>query len=355
VEIMARKETVSIVIPAYNAEQFIGDAIKSCFSQTYRPMEVIVVNDGSKDATVNVVESLSALVPDNNVELRLTNVHENKGAANALNLGFSNAKGDYICWLSADDMYVDKDKTQYQLEFMSKKGVHWSYFRDAYVGAAVAGATLFRPSYLSKLRILDPLFSGDSELRLMMLLFRNPVSGSSTMFKRACTEMYGQFDPVTRNVDGDGDLWMRYSALRLRLAALRGSPVFYRRHAMQTSRRKTQMLLGCELTRARMLRVLDRTGDLLRLVKKFVPFFPVVWGFKLHFERPFTSEFLFNYILDHKKAFNRIFVHAVRKSLNDVRNHTNYRLLDKSEFDKQLSAYMKSCTFKKFEGIFSKR
>jgi glycosyltransferase involved in cell wall biosynthesis len=123
-KVMTRREIVSIVIPAYNAEQFIGDSVKSCFSQTYRPIEIIVVNDGSKDATVNVVESLSDLIPDNNVELRLVDVHENKGAANALNSGFSTAKGDYICWLSADDLYIDKEKIQCQLESMNKKKSH---------------------------------------------------------------------------------------------------------------------------------------------------------------------------------------------------------------------------------------
>jgi hypothetical protein len=188
-----------------------------------------------------------------------------------------------------------------------------------------------------------------------MLLFRNPVSGSSTMFERTCIEKYGQFDPITGNVDGDADLWMRYSALRLKLAALRGAPVFYRQHTMQTSKRKTHMMFGCELTRIRMLRTLDKTGDLLRLVKKFVPIFPIVIGFKLPLERPFTSEFLFNYILNHKKRFDRILVQAIRKSLNDVRNHANYKMLDKGEFEKRLSSYMESYTFKKFEEILSKR
>jgi len=349
---MSERETVSVVIPAYNAEKFIEDAIRSCFNQTYRPIEIIAVNDGSTDSTVDVVNHLANLIPDGALELRIIDIGENRGSANALNVGFSSAKGAYVCWLSADDMFIDKEKTQKQVVRMNKTNADWSYFRDVYIGPSLSIASLKRSSYLPRLRIFDPLFIHNSDLRLMMLLFKNPINGSSIMIRRNCIETYGQFDPLTRNIDGDGDLWMRYSALKLKLTALKDAAVFYREHPTQTSKRKDLMMYGCELTRMRILLTLQKRRDLVKLIKKFTPYFPLVLGAKQHFGRPFVSEFLFNYILDQRREFNSVFLKYIRRSLNNVKMHRNYLTLDKNKFLKDLELFMKSHTFKKFEEIF---
>lgn len=349
---MIRKKLVSIVIPAYNAEEFIEDSVKSCFSQTYRPIEVIVVNDGSTDSTVPVVNDLYHSISNKGSELRIINVGENKGAANALNVGFSSAQGDYICWLSADDIFIDKRKVQKQVDFTDKTKSLWSYFRDYYTGTSFSNASLRKSSYLPHLRILDSIFVRDSDLRLMLLLFRNPINGSSVMIKKNCIKMYNQFDPITKNVDGDGDLWMRYSALKLKLGALDGASIFYRKHGRQTSKKKTLMIRGSELTRMRILLTLEKKGNLVSLIKKFTPYLVFIVVNREHFSRPFVSEFLFNYILANKKEFNRIFLKFVRNSLNDVKKHANYLMLGHDKFSKDIAAYMESYTFKKFEERF---
>ena len=349
---MTGKRIVSVVIPAYNAERFIGDAIKSCFGQTYRPVEVVVVNDGSTDSTVAQVNGLSRLVPDSEVELKLVDVGQNKGTSNALNVGFSNACGEYLCWLSADDMFVDKKKIVKQVECMDKTRAMWSYFKGYYSGLTTAEATVVLGRYLPYTGVLDPLFLADSELRLMMFLFRNPINGSSVMIKKNCADTWGRFDPITKNVDPDGDLWLRYSALNLKLVALGEATVFYREHSMQTSKKKSSMIYGSELTRMRVLLTLERNGDLTKLVKKFAPFFPVLLQTKQHLERPFVSEFLSNYILEHKKDFNRVLFRYIQKSLSAVKQDTKYISIDKNKFAKDLELFMKSCTFKKFEEKF---
>jgi glycosyltransferase involved in cell wall biosynthesis len=351
---MSTKTTVSVVIPAYNAEEFIEDAVKSCFNQRYRPIEVVVVNDGSTDSTEDIVNNLSDFMPDGGLELRLLNVGENKGAANALNLGFSQSKGGYVCWLSADDVFTDREKTLKQVTGMERTRAQWSYFRDSYAGTSQSSAKLLKASYLPRLRILDQWFVRNAELRLMALLFRNPISGSSTMIRKECVESCGQFDPITRNVDGDGDLWMRYSALKLKLLVLKGAPVFYREHQSQTSKKKNLMIHGCELTRMRILSALERKGNLTKIIKKFSAYFPIVLRAKQHLKRPCTSEFLFNYILIHKDDFNRFFFRNIRKSLDEVRNHDNYLSIDRDKFSKDLELFMKSQVFQEFEEIFYK-
>lgn len=349
---MSENMRVTVVIPAYNAEEFIEDAVKSCFNQTYRPMETIVVNDGSTDTTANKVKVLADTLYRDGFELRLLDVGKNMGAANALNAGFSSAEGAYICWLSADDIFIDREKIQKQIGYMKRTRADWGYFRDYYSGSDISTSRLVKSSYLPRLRILDPLFIRDSDLRLAMLFFRNPINGSSVVIKKDCVEAHGQFDPITRNVDGDGDLWMRYSALKRKLCALKGAPVFYREHGEQTSKRKDYMMHGCELTRMRMLLTLEKHNKLAKVIRKLAPFFPIILKAKQHFERPLVSEFLFRYIIENKNKFNYFLLKIAQQSLNEVTKHKNYQSIDKNKFAEDLKLLMRSDVFANFEVTF---
>jgi glycosyltransferase involved in cell wall biosynthesis len=351
---MDNNTKVSVVIPAYNAENFIEDAIQSCLDQTYRPLEVIVVNDGSTDATANEVRKLINSRSNDDFGLRLLDVGTNMGAANALNMGFSNAEGQYVCWLSADDMFIDKEKISKQTVHIKTNEADWGYFKDYYAGESLSNMRFVKTTYLPKLRVLDSFFIRDSDLRLALLLFKNPVNGSSVIIKKDCVETCGQFDPSTRNIDGDGDLWMRYSALKLKLAAQKGAPVFYREHGQQTSKKKDQMMYGCELTRMRMLLVLKRTEKLAEIIRKFTPYFLIILQAKKHFDRPLVSEFLFNYIIENKSKFNWFLLRSAKKSLHALRNHRNYQSIDKNRFAEDLEMLMRSNVFKKFEENFEK-
>ena len=89
---------VSVVIPAYNQAKYLGDAIQSVLSQTYRDFEIIVVDDGSTDDTPLVVSQLGG----NLHYIRQTN----QGLAGARNTGIRNAKGSYIALLDSDDIWL---------------------------------------------------------------------------------------------------------------------------------------------------------------------------------------------------------------------------------------------------------
>jgi hypothetical protein len=251
-------------------------------------------------------------------------------------------------------MFIDREKIGKQIGCMKRTGADWGYFRDYCSGANISNARLVKSSYLPRLRFFDPLFIRDSFLRLAMLFFRNPINGSSVVIKKDCVETNGQFDPITRNVDGDGDLWMRYSALKLKLCALKGAPVFYREHGEQTSKRKETMMYGCELTRMRMLSTLERHNKLVQVIKKFTPFLPVILKAKQHFERPLVSEFLFSYIIENRSKFNYFLFKSAQRSLNDVKNHKNYQSIDKNKFAEDLRLFMRSDVFANFEVTFQK-
>ncbi|MDO4438539.1 MAG: glycosyltransferase [Eubacteriales bacterium] len=98
-----RKEKISVVIPAYNAEETLERAVDSVYGQTYKNVELIVVNDGSKDGTRQCIERLQKKYP----ELRAIN-KENGGVSSARNAGIRMAQGTYLVTLDDDD-YLDQD------------------------------------------------------------------------------------------------------------------------------------------------------------------------------------------------------------------------------------------------------
>ena len=92
---------ISVVIPAYNAEQFLDETLESVLSQTYENWECIIVNDGSTDNT----ESIAKKWCEKDARFRYF-YKENSGASDTRNLGIKKARGEYIAFLDADDLYM---------------------------------------------------------------------------------------------------------------------------------------------------------------------------------------------------------------------------------------------------------
>jgi glycosyltransferase involved in cell wall biosynthesis len=103
---------VSILIPAYNSQQWIADTIRSAIGQTWPRKEVIVVDDGSSDQTAQIA---GQFVPSG---VRVV-TQVNQGAAAARNMALSMCNGDYIQWLDADDL-LERDKIEKQLQGLSE-------------------------------------------------------------------------------------------------------------------------------------------------------------------------------------------------------------------------------------------
>ena len=103
---------VSVVIAAHNAAPYVASTLASACAQTYRALEVVVVNDGSTDSTADVVCGFAEA--DSRIRLLC---QENKGVASARNLGIEAARGAFIAPLDADDVWY-ADKIARQLEVM---------------------------------------------------------------------------------------------------------------------------------------------------------------------------------------------------------------------------------------------
>jgi len=108
------KPLVSILIPAFNAQGWISDTLRSAVGQTWERKEIIVVDDGSADNTLAVARQFES----DNVQVV---TQKNQGAAAARNTAFSLSKGDYIQWLDADDL-IAPDKIARQLNAFSQSG-----------------------------------------------------------------------------------------------------------------------------------------------------------------------------------------------------------------------------------------
>ena len=87
---------ISIVIPLYNKEQQIGKTLESVFAQSFQDYEVVIVNDGSTDKSVEIVEGMA------DKRIRLIN-QKNSGVSAARNKGIQESRGEYIAFLDADD------------------------------------------------------------------------------------------------------------------------------------------------------------------------------------------------------------------------------------------------------------
>ena len=346
-------ENVSVVIPAYNAEKYIAEAIESVFNQLYRPIEIIVVNDGSIDSTTDIVSELSNLRP-HGIDLRIIDFGKNIGAANALNIGFSKASGDYICWLSADDMFIDKKKIQKQVARMNKTKAAWSYAKYFYEGPTIAEANIMRSNYVPHFIILDELFNHDNKLRSMMIILRFWVmmNGSSMMIKKDCIERYGQFDPILCNYDADGDIGMRYSILGMKFDSIQEAPIFRRNHPAQTSNKRIEMMYGNQLTRLRILMILEKYDKLKEYIRRFIPFLSVIFRSQNYQYMPFVSEYVCNYIIDNFK--NRILLGYTQRYLHLARKTISTINIDKFKLYAEVKRTSESPTFKHFERMLAR-
>ncbi|TXB62384.1 glycosyltransferase family 2 protein [Phaeodactylibacter luteus] len=169
---------VSIIIPAYNVEAYVGEALDSALAQTYRPIEIIAVDNNSTDGTLGVLQQYQMLHPK-----LITVLQEPKqGAPAARNLGLKHAKGEWLQFLDADDILLP-EKIERQVGLVS-----FFFENENRLLAIVTGAYLFekingqRVKYNSSERIWRGLISGSAGIT------------SANLFKKESVSLAGQWD-----------------------------------------------------------------------------------------------------------------------------------------------------------------
>ncbi|HFJ9471302.1 glycosyltransferase family 2 protein [Bacillus paranthracis] len=117
-----QKEVISIIMPNYNSIKFIRKTIESVIDQSYYNWELIVIDDGSSDGSIQVIKEFQRI--DKRIKLEV--LGKNSGAAIARNTGISMASGRYIAFLDSDDLWVPR-KLEKQLNFMKENNVAFSF------------------------------------------------------------------------------------------------------------------------------------------------------------------------------------------------------------------------------------
>lgn len=120
---------ISIIMAAYNRENYIAESISSVICQTYSDWELIVADDGSIDQTRNIVNRFIETDP----RVKLVISHANLGAAHARNMALKEAKGRYIAYLDSDDLWLP-NKLERQLDFMEHEQCYMCYTSYDIVG-----------------------------------------------------------------------------------------------------------------------------------------------------------------------------------------------------------------------------
>ena len=115
-------KVVSVIIPAYNAEKYIEQCVKSVINQTYKRLEIIIVNDGSKDNTLDILEKLKA------TDERIVLINQmNKGLPAARNTGLKKCSGDFIFFLDSDD-WIERECIEILTEIEKENEVDIVFF-----------------------------------------------------------------------------------------------------------------------------------------------------------------------------------------------------------------------------------
>jgi glycosyltransferase involved in cell wall biosynthesis len=194
---------VSVIIPAYNAQDFIARTLESVISQSYTNIEILAVDDGSQDKTAEIVESFAN--KDNRIIILK---QKNTGVAAARNLAIEKSRGEYIAPIDADDIWYPQ-----KLE----KQVQWMLESDSSVGLVYAWSLHIDENDVIIGQYNSYLFwnfhSVEKEAYHGMLLRNIVVNGSTPLIRRSCFEKVGGYNCELRKQKAQGcedwDLYLR--------------------------------------------------------------------------------------------------------------------------------------------------
>lgn len=189
-----KKLYFSIVIPAYNAEKFLKDALDSIKKQTYCKYEIIVVNNGSEDATLDIAEGFKKKNPG--IDMSIISLMPNQGISRARNIGNEKAKYDYICYLDADDIWYPQklERVNNTIEKFKDIDVLWHW--ENQLSENKRSLLRYKPVN-NKDAFGDLLFNG------------NRVSTSAVTLKKERIISIGGFSAKFVQGEEDYDCWLR--------------------------------------------------------------------------------------------------------------------------------------------------
>lgn len=300
---MADKPKVSIVIPVYNGANYMREAIDSALGQTYGNIEVIVVNDGSRDG--GETERIARSYGD---RIRYF-AKPNGGVATALNLGIEKMEGEYFSWLSHDDMYAP-NKVEEEVRLALAQGGPAPLVAEGYWIMDAAGEALYKVNLRSQYpaeRLENPLF----------LLLRGGVNGCALLIHKSHFARVGRFDPGLPTTQ-DYDLWFRmFRGQRVCYAPT--ANVYSRCHGEQGSKAMLERHVEeCDALWIGMMDALT-AGEMEEMSGSVYRFYRELWEFLLTTDYRGAAE----------HAYGRMMAHATKRDKWDMKRAERERALHK--------------------------
>ena len=185
---MSEKPKVSFLIPCFNGERYIAESLKSACEQNFHSYEVIVINDGSKDNSEQVIRHMRERFCFRYIK------QENKGVCSALNAGLSVARGDYLCWGGHDDIY-HRHRLSYQVEFLDRNPDYGACYSNVeYIDLDGVGFGYGKRKNFKSGYVLKELF------------YRNFIPAPASMVRTNIVRELGGFD--AKYLFEDYPLWL---------------------------------------------------------------------------------------------------------------------------------------------------
>ncbi len=184
---MDRKQYISVIMPAYNAEDSIGAAIRSVQRQTYQNYELIIIDDGSTDHTHEIVEAFAA--EDSRIKPLLNK--KNMGTSFTRHIGVANAAGDWLAFLDSDDLW-EPCKLKKQVLHQEKTGGNLIFTASAFMDSAGNRK--------------DAILAVPAEVNYKTLLRQNIISNSSVLVRKS---LYQKYESPGNDMHEDFACWLK--------------------------------------------------------------------------------------------------------------------------------------------------
>ncbi|HAO10474.1 MAG TPA: hypothetical protein DCQ51_04670 [Planktothrix sp. UBA8407] len=190
---------ITVIIPTYNQESYILEAIDSVLNQTYQDFEIVITNDGSSDQTWQIIQEKK------DPRIRLFSFDQNQGVSIAANHCIRQATGELIAILDSDNIFLP-DKLEKQVNFLDKNPEFDAVFTQAKIidkngnfhrGKESSFQQLFAQDNKNRFQWLNSFFYTD-----------NSLCNTSVLIKKKCYDQVGLYDPRLRQIH-DLDFWIR--------------------------------------------------------------------------------------------------------------------------------------------------
>lgn len=214
-------EKVSVIMPAYNCEKFIKHSIESVQSQTYKNWELLIVDDGSQDASLEIAKECA----QKDERIKVIKMPQNSGVSICRNLAIAKANGRYLAFIDSDDLWSSY-KLEHQIDFMQKHNAVLSH---------TAYGFLNEDGYVMKKGKVDVDLNVDRETYMKT----TQIGMSSVMIDRQGVKSV-KFPP-DRKLCEDARLWMNYLREGMQFHGLNEMLVLYRIRDNQLSKNKIKM------------------------------------------------------------------------------------------------------------------